>query len=434
MKKQSTWVGLFVVGILVLSTGCSKQNGFASAPSNSPDNLMDLRKIANSKSNPTDQAEQLALAGERLVYGTGLMYADSVFDEALKYDAANVRARFYKAMLAPVMKLKGAVARARPLTDRLPPYERDRYQQWTMSIPQGDINDFLTDGQPNIRTEKDAQDLVRSIQASYRDMRQTLGDLRDKPLTLHTLVPVQGVSAKTVSTSCTTEKINSYTFKIHSCDVLLNRDYKLNYADYEALRLVAASHIIYMSQVTAYDLTGLENVMNRYLQSNGKMSEAEFVASVKNEASLGNLVESSSLKEILTFGAEGVDDVKMAYNSQKELCPYGKETPQNRPGQLFSNGFCYVPGALSKLALVESALRGPVELFYTRQDSAIADFTKPLNGSVTDLKTILPTKFNRCGNATAIPDVTLGGLFVRGDSVDYIRKTGNPSFLNKPCP
>src|SRR3954471_23226740 len=58
---------------------------------------------ASSGATFSKQAETIALAAEQLAWTPGFMFADRVFDEALKLDPSNVRARLYKALLAPAL-------------------------------------------------------------------------------------------------------------------------------------------------------------------------------------------------------------------------------------------------------------------------------------------------------------------------------------------
>lgn len=76
------------------------------------------------------------------------------------------------------------------------------------------------------------------------------------------------------------------------------------------------------------------------------------------------------------------------------------------------------------------ALAGPVQVkvgFDVRTGETVTvamDFSRFLHNPPRDLKDLLPTRFNRAGQAVHYPDATVGGLFPDGDIIEALTRVG----------
>jgi hypothetical protein len=118
---------------------------------------------------------------------------------------------------------------------------------------------------------------------------------------------------------------------------------------------------------------------------------------------------------------------KWVLQNQKNLCPSGVTAVGQREGYLLQNGVCVKdPSNLQKtLNTLDGALAGVIEVMVNEDAAkkikvdAFAWSRKP----VSDLKSLLPTQFDSCGQAATWSDNTFGGVLV----------DGNPQLLMKEC-
>jgi hypothetical protein len=447
MKKV---VSLALAAAALAVVACSNGGGKQSQKS-----VIDLASIKASKATPQEKAEAIALAGERIAYGPGFMHASELFDVALEFDSSNVRARTYKAILTPAMNNRGVLTRIRPIVRKLDAKAQQEYQKSIVDLPAGDLKTFLLDGQEDITNEKDIQAFVHSLQDDLRGVRKSFGDLSSQTITLHANVPVTDAQPSEIARDCQVQKVSSDVYYVYECDVYKKQDVTLEYADWEAGRLMVAATQIYYTLWNAYDITGLENVAKK-LAGYQNPSDRQVISIIQQEAEFGKLVDFQTLKEVLDMGAEGVQAVKYAVSKQGSLCPAGYPANNSRPGKLINQGLCVDAAMVHALPTADAALRGPISVvldvfrssyhnenyngynYSWYEKSKVGNYyttidgTKPFNGSATDLKALLPTQFDSCGNATNLPDGTMAGVFTNGDAVTSIQ-TNNPDFLKKSC-
>jgi hypothetical protein len=132
--------------LLTLGTLASCSQGIKQADSKPGYAIINTNEIhADASLASPEKAEKLALAAEQLMTPTSFMYADLVLDQALALDASNLRAKFYKAVVATPMSLKGIAARIKPLAARDLESLR-RYNEAIANLPESGLkNFFLTD-------------------------------------------------------------------------------------------------------------------------------------------------------------------------------------------------------------------------------------------------------------------------------------------------
>jgi hypothetical protein len=154
---------------------------------------------------------------------------------------------------------------------------------------------------------------------------------------------------------------------------------------------------------------------------------------------------------IQAMGSDVYAGARWAEQYQDRLCPKG-HYQENRPGRLFSQGLCVqdlpdpsAPKAQSVLRVFAAALAGTAIDVGVKEGQILAvdlsnrtDFTyktkaqvlAPVTNPVADLKTLLPTQFDRCGRPLNVGDSTLGGIFPAGDANDV---AAHARMLGKDC-
>ena len=139
------------------------------------------------------------------------------------------------------------------------------------------------------------------------------------------------------------------------------------------------------------------------------------------------------------MGLDFVSALQWAVDNQGTLCKSGPGSDDNRPGTVFPKGICFdtmndeSENSLKKVVDIikvgNGVLRGPYNVLY----QTIAGTTQSVNvnylrfaaNPVQDIRSVVPTTFNACGNGTGgLQDKTIGGLLSNGDAETVLKKTG----------
>ena len=139
-----------------------------------------------------------------------------------------------------------------------------------------------------------------------------------------------------------------------------------------------------------------------------------------NLSTFGKLRPDQTLKLMKEMGSDLSVGLKWAQQYQKDICPKGTSTAQQRRGYLFSSGICLEKdseGSINQfLAVLDRALGGVTRIELTdsinKPTFVNLDIFAWSRSPIQDLKQIKPTSWNNCGDATNFADNTLGGLFV----------------------
>jgi hypothetical protein len=369
----------------------------------------------------------------------GFMYADVVFDKALEIDPKNDRARFYKAFLKPVMSLRGSLARVKPLVDLSDSATRTNYKKTIDEIPNSGLRTFLLDGPADIVDEKSAQDFLAQYRNELNEYRLFLRENKGLKLTLNlSELSWQGRIDEVVK-ECPVQEVSYGTYEIINCDFSKVLQVDVSRADIEIMQQIVAGYQLYSIMYTTYDATGLIN-----LSSAQPLTQKQAVLFLKSNSDFGKLRKDHQLETVLSMGSDVVAGVRWALTIQNELCPNGSANPKNRPGLLFREGICVKSrtddgrSVQEILRTVESAIAGQStpNVFIGRGINegqtydSVVNIAAPLKNPVQDLKSMMPTKFDQCGNATDVGDNTLGGLFPQGDAKTILTLQQE---INKPC-
>lgn len=444
---------ILLAATIGLVTACSQ---FESKKSQTEVTKIDTNKIQNNRNLTVEQrAEQLALAGEQLMSFGGFVYAEDVFNQALIVDAKNQRAMFYKKLLGPIMTLRGVMARVEPLVKKDANAVAD-YDNALKDLPNSSVRDFLLEGKPDIKTEKDVQKLFDAQYAAYNDFRVYLKENKDLNLTLNLPSQAWDQRFKTHAHICTVTHDGNGIYNSECKTNLKVFQIKLERADIEAMQQVIAGVQIYQAIFNAYDVSGVHDLILDNSKNNTTYTDEEIVNILKGNQDFGKLRADQQLTSIIGMGKDGLAGVRWAVKKQKELCPEPKKDTfitgedqmefkmVRRPGTLFEDGICIDDGAntsdpLEKtLKMVELALNGnPMNVYgtdrFTGQEiQTQVRYSQILSQPIKDLKAQAPTKYTKCGKASQLPDQTIGGLFVLGDANNYLTRTGS-LFVDEDC-
>jgi hypothetical protein len=396
-----------------------------SKPAASKGNILDSNKVLNNDSlSSSDKAEELALIAEQLATPTGFMYADLILDQALKLDSNNLRANFYKALLAQPMALKGAMKRIKPLAQR-DLESLNRYNEAISNLPESALKTFMFDGQENIRTEKDVQGFVDEIYNAQEKFRLFLKQNKNQVITLNMSDWGKASTFSQTVKECAVEQVGTGTFSLKACDLRKSLQIELNRADMEALQYITAGSQIYLSLITAYDVSGAINVAQN--TKGQTLTNADAWRKLARNADFGKLRNTRVLQNIPEMGLDAIIGIRWAISMQDELCPTGQETTGARKGQLFSKGLCITNTTNEDGSTLEDSLRvidlaltgGLVEIKKNDQEKTDLKAVELLENPIADLKTLKPS-FNECDKVSSIADDSLNGSLPNNDANDIL--------------
>lgn len=411
--------------LLTLGTMVSCSQGLKQPEAKSGHALINTNSIlADNSLTASGKAEQLALAAEQLMTPTSFMYANLILDQALQSDPNNLRAKFYKAVVATPMALKGIAARIKPLASRDIESLR-QYNEAITNLPNSGLKTFLFDGKEDIKNEKDVQAFADSIYHAQNKLRLFLKSNKNASLTLN--VNDWGLEGRFNQhiQDCAVEQTGSGTFSMKLCDLRKSVQVELNRADMETLMYISAGIQMYTASITAYDISGSIDVA---LNNKGQtLSSAALWKKLIRNADFGTLRNTKVLQNIPEMGMDSVMGIRWAMSMQDELCPKGHEEVNTRRGYLFSKGICLGDGSTVSnnameniLKIADLALAGQA-IDIKKADGSITAL-KPLavlSTPIADLKKLDP-KFNECNKLAAISDDSLNGALPNNDANEML--------------
>ncbi len=391
------------------------------------------------KATSTMEPEPLALAGEQLVSPDTFMLADKVFDMALVKDPGNFRARFYKAVLKPLMVFEGINKRLRPYV--IAKGDIKKFDRVAKEMPNSPLLDFLVNGPEDISNVEGIQALVDKYTGALVELYEFLKTNEEQTLVINLNPHIWEQRIQHDSQSnCSIVRDDGEETRV-VCDIREILQRKLATADMIALRQNIAGMILYAIIYNAYTLDGVDDLVRLpSSRSEGRASTpisrsrdsllaeradtpAETFTRLENLPKFGLLRASHHLKALRTFGADSVAAWKYVRDNQGTLCP-AVEYPwqKRRKGHVFENGIC-MDGVRSEeeknIALLDQLLRGPGAILVSTGDgrkvSVMLDAFRIADQPVTNLKTLFPSQYNRCGQAIALRDPTFGGILPNGE-------------------
>jgi hypothetical protein len=398
------------------------------------DSVINFKSI-NTGSDLKVHSAKITDAAERLVYTDGVVFAKGYFDQALKEDPNNIKARFYSGLLTLVALQQGLVKRVVPVVAyAATPGRQADYKSEVRKFPEGYVKRFALNGSANIDSEDKVLVQLQTDMDHLMAFRASLNAMRDSGQTVSLYVPrIKEFTLAEQDSRCPVQVMGDGVFKILHCSDEQST-VRINFADFEALRLMIGGLVASYAPLFGYDMQGVLNVAHR-LQNVRSVSQKTMITEVKKEPRLGEVKSTYYLHIMAALGTEASSGYLVLSQIQK-ACPQGEISDSNRPGYLYKSGFCASPSF--KNALVRANLTTQGTQTWKDKDLHGADFTTALNGNpfftgnVKNISSLLPNRFDHCGKASGLPDETLGGTFPNGDATKAIR-TRDADFLQQSC-
>lgn len=437
MKLKKIVLPVLCAGLIgTLGTACSKDDDKKQV-------IVNTNSIQEAAGDLTESAEKLALAGEQLVSPISFMYADLIFDMALVANPENKRAQFFKALIKPMMAMKGAMSRVKPVVKTLSDEQQKEYNEFIAKAPESALKTFLMDGPEDIKTEEDALKFMDGYRSAWEDIRVFMKENKDLNLDVN-IMTLAGAAAALDSASkeCKAENPSDGVFAVDAkCDYLKALKVNISRADTEVIQQVAAGMQIYHILATSYSLDGVRD----YAESNQEndVSAEEVIKHFSENTTAGKL-RHNGLAKITKMGVDAISGTRWALSMKNEICPEGKTSKRNRKGFLVRDGIC-IKEVNSKgkptedlLKTIEAALTGGTIAIEGKDDmgNKVAETvirpSAPLDNPIQDLRSVAPTSYNdECGSPVALADNTIGGLFPNKDANSYLKAVG--SLDDKEC-
>ncbi len=440
--------------------------------------IIDINYVFNNtKISNIKKAEILVSAGEQLLVPAGITYADSLFNTALLKDPGNIKANFYRRMLAPIMVFKGYHRRVKNLTySKGSKRDIESYNSALEGMPsEGGFKDFLNgeSWQKPFKNVSDIQKLMDDAVRKFDLLRLFLKKTSIKQATIpivHFLNIHEGESNKSfndVAKLCNVTQLNIGKFEIAPCKYISVEKKVVDNTDLQGLKGITAGMEILFAISSSYNLNGALDVASenskREDQQKEKLTDKELFKILRNNKKFGKLRNRSHLAVVPDLAGDIYAAVKWYRKLDSKLCKrdhrvyYGSnkeyswtdDVSVERPNNLL-DGVCASPRDenewLDVSKKVELALSGSFfisevkRIDYspkstvgmvrkkTYKFNVLAPFFNPVN----DISVLLPSKFDKCGDADNIgDDPTLLGIFPDGDAQDYSDFENN-SYYDQP--
>lgn len=421
--------------------------------------------LTNSSLTDAEKAEELALSAEQLVQMSGMMYAGELLDMALELDASNRRANFWKEYVLTNETFRGWYSRFRKLIAERPADETyDFYRNLEEAKKHPAFYEFITEDRPVLKNEADVQGFVDTHIAALDRFRNYLKSAKNNSLRViiyQTRVSQQATDkwGRRCHISRTSVRIAAKdvypVYHISNCEVKGTKVAQLDRSDFEALQHMVAGNQLLFAVMNAYKLDGA--IASKDASEN-KSNKERFETFFKDE-SFGVIRSESFLKMVHSLGVDALAGYKRFVEQRDELCPNGIETPDQRSGKLFEKGICVIRGEdnyTTITRLVEKSLNGevikmavsekdhwptypgvytetrlkPVELLGQNEEVLYETdmiLASPLLNPIQDLRSVAPTKWNKCDRVEEIASADAGGALPYRDSADVLKA------LDKDC-
>jgi hypothetical protein len=382
-----------------------------------------------------DDATNLVNAAEQLITPYTFAHADQVLDQALAKDPTNEKGLFLKALLKPVMALKGIARRIDPAVQKygtptqVESYKRDMKER----IPKSAAADFLkAQSSKSIAAIADAQTLLEDVREGYLDIYTFI---KKHPTAAFELRLNPYLFGKEIEDgyldNCTvTEGADGKTFFNCNLENLAIR--KVNAADLAMIAQMSAGAYLSLTPYAAYSMADTESLIiesnKRRDQGLAPLTDRQVTAMLDQSNEFGKLRSNNGLSKIALFGSDFTNSLKWAIENQSQLCPVLKNPDQlfpkekRRPGFLFEQGICIedTEAAYKAADKIAEALVKPIEIRAEDDYVSSFDLKKLTEGALTNLKNGKPVQFDRNGKAVRLQDSSLNGLFPNQDAEAFL--------------
>lgn len=404
---KSNLLGAGLLSVMVLASACNKPKD---------NNETEIRYKQQS-------SEELALAGEQLMTPSSFVLADKVLSEALAKDAGNKRAQLYKALLKPFLVFRGYGVRLRPLVKAHG--DMVAFEKGLDEIPASTTRDFVMDGQEDIRTIADAQNLLVQYRNANIELYNWLKANEDLELVINLNPWIFSNAVRNYLDDCRLIESSPEGMRV-KCDHRNVLQRKFTTVDNIALRQGVAGLALYGIIYTSYSMDGVEKIIN--VSKQRELTTDESMKLFNSVPEAGVLRADNTMKYIHTFGSDYAYAMNFVIKNQQKVCPAGTPTvDKQRKGQVFENGFCIENDIQKDLATLNQALKGAFTTEFIGQDGfkhsvTVDPFALALRPSA-NIRTYLPSALDKCGHAVSYADKTLGGILPKGDVEQYLDRS-----------
>jgi hypothetical protein len=372
-----------------------------------------------------DESEKMAKLAEKLVRSNTMHIAHKVAFQALELHQSNTRAQFILKMTAPLMELKGIYSRVLPIVSVRPEKRREyknylkQIREWNAGNP--DLVNFLIEGQPDLHRESQVQDVIEKYVERTDELRDWLKENRKQDFSYTYYIP-----GEIELPACIATEKASGVWQLDNCNRgVTAKTVKLNMADFESIRQIAAGVQVYAAMATAYSVDGIMKASAALPSTDAsEQTKYESFSKIKGLGQLRNT-------KFFVLAPKVVSDFVIGYRVAKklhtELCPAGGFQDNSRPGMLFHGGICTdrTENGERLIATLDLLARGKIApVSFQVADGAKIDVAMDTKTFIRqppkDLRDLGPAKFNKCEQVEALADGTFAGLFSKGELNDIL--------------
>lgn len=422
-------VGLSLAGALSACGQSGVSNtSFASAADRPDVQVVDINEISTSSGSKELAAEEIALIAESLLRPNTYIQANALAREALSLNQFNIRAQFVDKITQPQLELKGIYKRILPIVSTRPAKMAEYTEFLTLMESQiskpdrpNDSSDsmkfYLADGQPQLKSESEFQDVVEKYVERVDELRAWLKTNRNQPLT------VNGYTARDGAPNCRAKETSPKVWELTNCQTLVAKTTaKMNIADFEMLRQNVAGAQVYIAMLTMYSVDGL------FKNADKIPSGKEAVRALSRIRGFGKLRNNKFAMLLPEAAQDAIVGVRLAQKHHKTLCPKGAPADGSRKGMLFHSGICVETTSSVErvMGIAEQMIQGNVVTgtFITSNEpvEATVDYQSFKQNPPQDLRELGPAGYNGCGDLEILGNGTAGGLFPKGELNAILRE------------
>lgn len=382
-----------------------------------------LKKIENSTVSSSEKARQFLNAAEELL-GAGVLpqFIDAT-KLAIKYDPSSLEIGLIKAYADLVEVLQSFNSRTKALAQKNPKIATglinfSKSIQTSLNIP-GLASYMAVPAKSDIADEAELQKYVDSLARTIDRLRGFVRKHKSVELSLIVSPFWKKELLKVYTDSCELIITDTYEYQVKCPHVRTRSEVVLNRADFEAIEEIAESLLMFIYTFNAYDLTGFTDVIAKNTAESSEFTAKTFLGEGLENLKFGRLRGGAQIAKVPALGYSMSQKMRGQSLNYQELCRFGYNNSQNRPGSLFRQGVCVGtnPSYHDNLAgLFQGKLQtnfiekmGSGKLITT---SPMALFVHP----VKDLRELGPFQFNACGKLIAVGEQTMGGTYPNGDA------------------
>lgn len=430
MKKSVILLPFFVFG--AYGYGAVKK-----APKNFKANLTSSKIKGQSA---TDYAKKLARIGEILLEDPkNIELADSMFEQALKEDPKQSKALFYKSFTGITMNFKGIEKQAE---NHMTKKEIQEIKRDLLKTNYPELISFVTNLPENIvemKKKESVQEFIKkNLMPSFKEAVSNIEGI-DSELSL--IIPRQGEKKVVNKSDCynssrwdndsqtyvsefqcydwqETQVVNKYNGNV----------VKLAKADLKVIVGALTTYLNYMRVGTAYNLKGYSNIAKtvelKEKELGRDLTDKEAISILKRNKNFLTLSVDNELAEITTSIEKTIESVLDLADMRDILCN------KNKRAEYLFQELCMGTETEDSLRTALDVLAGPFETTVGidsegREVKVMVNASAAFNTPFQDLKTLLPTKFDRKGNGNWELEDTFNGIFPNGDYGQKLNEVQN---------